>query len=226
MTSIRKISTLLEDRQANWDNFLQTKKLLESNGFGMWTSDTVKRTYGYKKSYSVYGGTPTEYTAGIYFGLTPDYEIVDVVVITSYEYYSGTEHSTGPRNTQRKTVDSVEDAIEYTKQYYQQELDRHKHALITRMNDSLEKGYPWNYLDQVRSLQGVGVMWKEVDRNTVKQKLELWKDNIIRSLLITYKKYPTDQNIKRTIDALRSKFDIAWPELAAIEKSQKSLPRY
>jgi len=225
MKSIRKIVTVLEDRQDNWDNFLETKKLLELNGFGMWTSDSNKRTYGYSKRYEVHDSTPTEYTAGIYFGLTPDYEIVDVTVITSYEYYSGTENSTGPRNTQRNTFDSIDAAIEYVKQHYQQELDRHKYALLTRMNNSLENGYALQYLTSVKSLQGVGITWKEVDQNTVKQKLEQNKENIIRSLLVRYKRLPGDPNIKKTIDMLRNKVDVTWPELAAIEKSQKTLPR-
>jgi hypothetical protein len=225
MKSFRKIVTVLEDRQANWDNFLEAKKQLELNGFGMWTSDSDKRTYGYKKQYSVHDSTPTEYTAGIYFGLTPDYEIVNVVVITSYEYYSGTEHSTGPRNTQRTIVDSIDAAIEYVKQHYQQELDRHKYVILTLMNASLEKGHVLHYLNSVRSLQGVGITWKEVNQNTVKQKLEQNKDNIIRSLLVRYKSLPGDPNIKKTIDMLRDKVDVTWPELAAIEKSQKTLPR-
>jgi hypothetical protein len=226
MKSIRKISTLLEDRQANWDSFLETKKLLESNGFGMWTSDSNKRTYGYKKSYSVYGSTLTEYTAGIYFGLTPDYEIVDVVVITSYEYYSGTEHSTGPRNTQRKTVDSVEDAIEYTKQYYQQELDRHKSQLIRELNAALEDRFISKYLNMIYTLRGVGVNWKEVDLNAVLQTLEQNKHEIIRDLLVRFRKSPGDPFVERTLDALRKKFAVAWPELDVIEKSRKTLPRY
>jgi hypothetical protein len=148
-----------------------------------------------------------------------------VVVITHYEYYSGTEHSTGPRNTQRNTFDSVDAAIAYVKQHYQQELDRHKYVILTLMNDSLEKGHVLHYLNSVRSLQGVGIAWKEVEQNTVKQKLEQNKDNIIRSLLVRYKSLPGDPNIKKTIDMLRDKVDVTWPELAAIEKSQKTLPR-
>jgi hypothetical protein len=221
-----RISTLLEDRQANWDRFLETKKLLELNGFGMWTSDSDKRTYGYKKSYSVYGGTPTEYTAGIYFGLAPDYEIVNVTVVTNYEHYSGTEHSTGPRNTQRKTVDSVEDAIEYTKQYFQQELDRHKSQLIRELNAALEELFISKYLNMVQSLQSVGVKWKEVDQTLVLQTLEQNKHEIIRKLLEQIRKSPGDPAVKRTLDALRKTVAVAWPELDVIEKSQKSLPSY
>jgi hypothetical protein len=228
MTKIRKISTLLEDRQSNWDQFLETKKQLEANGFGMWTSDTGGSVskFGYTKRYSVYSGTPTTYTAGIYFGLTPDYEIVNVVVITSYEHYSGTEHSTGPINTQRTPVNTVEDAIDYIKQYYQQELDRHKGQLIRELNAALKDLFISKYLTMIYMLRSVGVDWLELEQNVVLQTLEQNKHEIIRNLLERFKKSPSDPTIERTLDALRKKFPVAWPELEVIEKSQKTLPRY